>query len=48
MELIRREVQAQVRTYSVFIFVAAVIGAPILFSVSIYLVKALEVINPIE
>lgn len=48
MELIRSEVQAQVRTYSVFIFFAAVIGAPILFSVSIYLVRALEVINPID
>jgi archaellum biogenesis protein FlaJ (TadC family) len=48
MELIRKEVQAQVRTYSVFIFFAAVIGAPILFSVSVYLVRALAIINPID
>ncbi len=48
MELIRSEVRAQVRTYSVFIFFAAVIGAPILFSVSVYLVQMLKIISPVS
>jgi archaellum biogenesis protein FlaJ (TadC family) len=48
MELIRSEVRAQIRTYSVFIFFAAVIGAPVLFSVSLYLVNMLKIINPID
>lgn len=48
MELIRSEVRAQIRTYSVFIFFAAVFGAPVLFSVSLYLVNMLKIINPTD
>lgn len=48
MDLIKAEVRAQVRTYSVFIFFAACLGAPALFSVSSYLVTALAKLNPVD
>jgi len=48
MELIRSEVRAQVRTYSAFIFFAAIFGAPVLFAVSVYLVNVLSIINPVD
>lgn len=48
MELIKSEIRAQVRTYTIFIFFAAILAAPALFSVSIYLADTLAKLSPLE